>query len=207
LSSWFGLGPPFVIGGVLLITGMPLMFLWKAGHPEFFRVKRDPAHVKPPPEGGETAPRGAGSEWRRTPTSGEVILGYDGSDGARHAVRHAVEMASAFDAPLILAFGYEPPTMGGEAADLRKAVQSRGEAVLQEGAELVKSIDAELSVERVLIDERPADSLVDLAAQREARAHRRGTPGHGTYPRRRVGLGHLSPPARGAVPRRGRQSA
>jgi len=32
LSSWFGLGPPFVIGGVLLITGMPLMFLWKAGH-------------------------------------------------------------------------------------------------------------------------------------------------------------------------------
>ncbi len=55
-SSWFGLGPPFVIGGVLLIIGMPLMFLWKAGHPEFFRVKRDPAHVKPPPEGGETAP-------------------------------------------------------------------------------------------------------------------------------------------------------
>ncbi len=34
----------------------------------------------------------------------------------------------------------------------------------------MKSIDAELSVERVLIDERPADSLVDLAAQREARA-------------------------------------
>ncbi len=32
-SSWFGLGPPFVIGGVLLIIGMPLMFLWKAGHP------------------------------------------------------------------------------------------------------------------------------------------------------------------------------
>lgn len=138
--------------------------------------------------------------------SGEVILGYDGSDGARHAVRHAVEMASAFDAPLILAFGYEPPTMGGEAADLRKAVQSRGEAVLQEGADLVKSIDAELSVERVLIDERPADSLVDLAASGSSR-HRRGTPGHGTYPRRRVGLGHLSPPARGAVPRRGRQGA
>lgn len=32
--------------------------------------------------------------------------------------------------------------MGGEAADLRKAVQSRGEAVLQEGVELVQSIDA-----------------------------------------------------------------
>ncbi len=55
-DSWFGLGPPFVIGGVLLLVGVPLMFLWKAGHPEFFRVKRDPAHVKPPPEGGETAP-------------------------------------------------------------------------------------------------------------------------------------------------------
>ena len=55
-ASWFGLGPPFVIGGLLLLVGLPLMFLWKAGHPEFFRLKRDPAHVKPPPEGGDPAP-------------------------------------------------------------------------------------------------------------------------------------------------------
>jgi amino acid transporter len=55
-ASWFGLGPPFVIGGLLLLVGVPLMLLWKVGHPEFFKLKRDPAHVKPPPEGGEPAP-------------------------------------------------------------------------------------------------------------------------------------------------------
>jgi amino acid transporter len=55
-ASWFGLGPPFVIGGVLLLMGIPLMYLWKAAHPEFFRVKRDPADVRPPPEGGEPLP-------------------------------------------------------------------------------------------------------------------------------------------------------
>jgi nucleotide-binding universal stress UspA family protein len=102
--------------------------------------------------------------------SGEVILGFDGSEGARHAVRHAVEMAKALDVPLVLAFGFEPPVMGGEVADLRKAVQSRGEEVLQEGSALVTSIDADLPVEAILVDERPADSLVDLAVQRDARA-------------------------------------
>jgi nucleotide-binding universal stress UspA family protein len=101
--------------------------------------------------------------------SGEVILGFDGSEGARHAVPHAVEMAKAFDAPLILAFGYEPSAMGGEVADFRKAVEARGQQVLQEGAGLVKSIDAELPVEVVLVGERPSDSLADLAAQRGAR--------------------------------------
>jgi amino acid transporter len=55
-ASWFGLGPPFVIGGLLLLLGVPLMFLWKAGNPEFFRVKRDPAGRRPSPQGGDPLP-------------------------------------------------------------------------------------------------------------------------------------------------------
>jgi nucleotide-binding universal stress UspA family protein len=102
--------------------------------------------------------------------SGEVILGYDGSEGARYAVDHAVGLAKAFDATLILAFGFEPPAMGGEVADLRKAVATLGEQVLQEGADLVMSIDPELPVEAILVGERPAESLADLAAERGARA-------------------------------------
>ena len=101
--------------------------------------------------------------------SGEVILGFDGSDGARHAIGEAVAMARAFDATLILAFGYEPPVTGGEVADLRKAVEARGEEVLITGAKLAAEADASLLVETILVDERPADSLADLAAQRGAR--------------------------------------
>ena len=55
--------------------------------------------------------------------SGEVILGFDGSEGARHAVGEAVALARAFDASLVLAFGYEPAATGGEVSDHRKAVE------------------------------------------------------------------------------------
>jgi nucleotide-binding universal stress UspA family protein len=102
--------------------------------------------------------------------AGEVILGFDGSEGARHAVEEAVALARAFDSPLILAFGYEPPATGGEVADLRKAVEARGKDVLQTGVRLVADADASVPVEAILVDQRPADSLADLAAQRGARA-------------------------------------
>ena len=100
--------------------------------------------------------------------TGEVILGFDGSEGARYAVGEAVALARAFDSPLILAFGYEPPATGGEVSDLRRAVATRGQEVLQAGARLAAEADASVPVEAILVDERPAESRVDLAA--EARA-------------------------------------
>ena len=102
--------------------------------------------------------------------SGDVILGFDGSNGARHAMGEAVALARAFDSTLILVFGYEPPATGGEVADLRKAVEARGQEVLRTGAKLAAEADASVPVETILVDERPADSLADLAAQRGARA-------------------------------------
>jgi nucleotide-binding universal stress UspA family protein len=102
--------------------------------------------------------------------AGEVILGYDGSEGARYAIGEALALCKAYDSTLILAFGYEPPATGGEVADLRKAVESRGAEVLNEATALVSDLDPSVQVEAVLIDARPADSLVDLATERGARA-------------------------------------
>jgi amino acid transporter len=55
-ASWFGLGPPLVIGVGSLLVGIPIMFLWWRGHPAFFRRTResDPprsstAEAPPPP--------------------------------------------------------------------------------------------------------------------------------------------------------------
>jgi amino acid transporter len=36
-DSWFGLGPPLVIGVGMLLFGIPLMLAWWRGHPGFFR--------------------------------------------------------------------------------------------------------------------------------------------------------------------------
>jgi amino acid transporter len=38
-DSWFGLGPPFVIGIGSLLVGLVLMFIWERAHPEFFKRK------------------------------------------------------------------------------------------------------------------------------------------------------------------------
>ena len=55
-DSWFGLGPPLVIGIGFLLLGVVLMIIWRIqGHPEFFGRKpevADPALVAHSPAGG-----------------------------------------------------------------------------------------------------------------------------------------------------------
>src|SRR6478672_166468 len=49
-SSWFGLGPPLVIGVGFLLLGVVLMVWWRFGHPRFFERKpevADPSLVEP----------------------------------------------------------------------------------------------------------------------------------------------------------------
>jgi amino acid transporter len=42
-DSWFGLGPPLVIGLGFLLLGVVLMVIWRAGNPEFFRRRTETA--------------------------------------------------------------------------------------------------------------------------------------------------------------------
>ncbi len=56
-DSWFGLGPPLVIGIGFLILGIVLMLFWRFSPQgrDFFRRKpevADPAHVAHAPAGG-----------------------------------------------------------------------------------------------------------------------------------------------------------
>ena len=49
-DSWFGVGPPLVIGLGFLLLGGVLMLLWRTGHPQFFRRRRsvaDPSLLEP----------------------------------------------------------------------------------------------------------------------------------------------------------------
>ena len=63
----------------------------------------------------------------------DVIVGYDGSDGARAALDTALETSSAFGDRVVIAFGYHVQKLGGEVQDYAKAVQERAEEVVSHG--------------------------------------------------------------------------
>jgi hypothetical protein len=92
-DSWFGLGPPLVIGVGFLLFGVLLMFLQQRASPEFFR--RRPEVVGPDGK-AISAPTVAPTSREGSPMAGEVIVGYDGSPCAKGALSQAVEQAPAF---------------------------------------------------------------------------------------------------------------
>jgi len=101
--------------------------------------------------------------------AGDIILGYDGSAGSAAALRAAVQVAHAFGAPLVVAFGYEVMPLGGEVADYARQVRQIGEEKVAEGAALAAALDPSVAVEAVAVPERPSDALLTLAEQRGAR--------------------------------------
>ena len=55
--------------------------------------------------------------------AGDIVLGFDGSEGSKAALPVAIRVAKAFDATLAIVFGYEPNPMGGETRDYELKLQ------------------------------------------------------------------------------------
>lgn len=111
--------------------------------------------------------------------SGEIVLGYDGSDGAKAALLQAVDLARAFGVRLVVVFAYGQNPTGGVTGDVKRAVEHVGEAMLTEAREAAAAHDASVVVEPELVDGRPVDALVTVAQQRGARVLVVGGNGHG----------------------------
>lgn len=111
--------------------------------------------------------------------AGEVVLGYDGNEGSGAALRTATSIAAAFDRPLVIVFGYRPPTMGGDIADLRRAVREIGEKLTKEAVEAAHGVDASVSASVELVDDRPADAILRVADEYDALAVVVGATGRG----------------------------
>jgi nucleotide-binding universal stress UspA family protein len=111
--------------------------------------------------------------------AGEIVLGYDGSDGAKAALPKAVELAKAFDVPLVAAFAYGVNPIGGVGGDQARATAALGRGFLDEATSSAKAIDAGVTVEPMLIDGTPVDGLIAAANQRGARMIVIGGNGHG----------------------------
>jgi nucleotide-binding universal stress UspA family protein len=98
--------------------------------------------------------------------AGTVVVGYDGSEGAKAALAEAVRLAQATGESLAVVFGYEPAQRGaGETADLRHAIEAIGQGYLDEA---LAAVAGRVEAEGLLVGERGADALLSVAEQRGA---------------------------------------
>jgi nucleotide-binding universal stress UspA family protein len=112
--------------------------------------------------------------------AGDIILGYDGSEGSKAALATAVPVARAFEATLVVTFGYDVNLFGGEVEDYRHRVETVGRKALAEAVAAAAALDPDVKVEPLLVPMRAVDALVATAQDREARVIVVG--GNGTPP-------------------------
>jgi nucleotide-binding universal stress UspA family protein len=120
----------------------------------------------------------------------EIVVGYDGSEGARTALTAAIDMAKKLSADLVIVYGYEVSKFGGEVTDLAAALLEQGQSLVAEAGQIANEAGLDARVE--VIDEHPAEAIADLAtalgAQMIVVATRRGE-----KPLRGVIVGSMAP--------------
>lgn len=110
--------------------------------------------------------------------SAGIVVGYDGSACSKEAVRVAVEVGKAYGDRVIIAFGYDVNPLMGEVHDYHAALKELATKRLTEAEALVGNAD--VAVEAVIVEQAPAEALVALAEERDARVIVVGT--HGESP-------------------------
>jgi nucleotide-binding universal stress UspA family protein len=93
--------------------------------------------------------------------SGPIVLGFDGTEGARAAVAEVARIAPLLHAEVVVAFGYEASPVGGEVGDLATTLHERGERVTAEAVELLAA--AGVTATPAVVPGRIAESLANLA--------------------------------------------
>ena len=97
-----------------------------------------------------------------------IVLGYDESPGARRALNYAVDLAKLLADQLVLVYGAEPPgRMGDELAEHTAALAERGRDALQQAVGVADAAGVTTILE--LVDEKPAQALLDAADKYDAR--------------------------------------
>jgi nucleotide-binding universal stress UspA family protein len=109
--------------------------------------------------------------------SSGIVVGYDGSDCAKEAVRVAIEVGKAYGEKVVIAFGYELNPVGGEIHDYHEALKDLATKRLTEAVALAGDAGAEMEIEAVIVEQEPAAGLVELADERDARVIVVGTRG------------------------------
>jgi nucleotide-binding universal stress UspA family protein len=99
--------------------------------------------------------------------AGELLVGYDGTEGAKAAAGEALSLASELGAGVIFAFAYWTNPAGGEVSDMVAALRDLGKRHLDEA--LATAETAGVPARGELVAEVPSVGLVDLADEHDAR--------------------------------------
>ena len=106
-----------------------------------------------------------------------IVLGFDGSEGSRAALEVTANLAKALGAPVIVAFGYATSPLGGETRDEEQGIRKLGERAANEASDFMHQAGVEVEV--VLVHERPAAGILDVAMERGAQMVVVGSRGEG----------------------------
>lgn len=100
--------------------------------------------------------------------SGDIVVGYDDSDGAQAALRQAVLLARGLGRGIVLVFCFEPPAVlaGGAAGDQRDVIEAIGEERLATG--IATAAAAGVDARGELVDARPVEGLIAAADAEDA---------------------------------------
>lgn len=117
-----------------------------------------------------------------------IVLGYDGSAGAGHALEKAIELATLEGARIVVVFAYEiPAAYGGETGDYRRAVRELAEQATARAIPRLEEAGVDYAIE--LVPQRPVDGLVDVAEKTGASMIVVGT--NGEHPIKGIVLGSV----------------
>jgi nucleotide-binding universal stress UspA family protein len=90
-----------------------------------------------------------------------LVVGYDGTEGARAAFDEALALADKLGESVHVVFSFESPRLGGELHDLDDAIRERGEAVV--GEALATAAHAGVVISSDVRMQDPAEGLIAAA--------------------------------------------
>jgi nucleotide-binding universal stress UspA family protein len=97
-----------------------------------------------------------------------IIIGYDGSDGARRAIAFAGDYLRGRPAVVVTVAEAWPPAVHGDAVAVDDGTRARAEATAAEGAALARRAGLDAEPLTVLAAERPWQAIIATADELEA---------------------------------------
>ena len=97
-----------------------------------------------------------------------IIIGYDGSAGAKGAIAFAGEYLAGRDAVVVTAYEAWPPAVDGDAVVVDDAARAEAEATAAEGATLAQEVGIGADARAVFAAAKPWQSIIDVADELDA---------------------------------------